>query len=72
MYDPKISDKMNITIIDNYVALKLPRLNEKIIHDRLATTYRKNQLGWSYIIRNANVVNTFSNKDKNVGSTGDI
>ena len=42
-YDPKISDKMNITIIDNYEALKLPRLNEKIIHDRLATTYRKNQ-----------------------------
>ena len=71
-YDPKISDKMNITIIDNYEALKLPRLNEKIIHDRLATTYRKNQLGMELYNPERERSKHFGNKDKNVGSTGDI
>jgi hypothetical protein len=72
VYDPKISDKMNITIIDNYEALKLPRLNEKIIHDRLATTYRKNQLGMELYNPERERSKHFGNKDKNVGSTGDI
>ena len=71
-YDPKISDKMNITIIDNYEALKLPRLNEKIVHDRLATTYRKNQLGMELYNPERERSKHFGNKDKNVGSTGDI
>ncbi len=70
-YDPKITDKMNITIIDNYEALKLPRLNEKIVHDRLATTYRKNQLGME-LYNPERGRSKYFGKEKNIGSTGDI
>ena len=72
-YDPKIDSKINITVIDNYEALKLPRLNEKIIHDRLATTYRKNQLGMELFSPERTRSKYFGrDKDKTVGSTGDI
>lgn len=72
-YNPKVSDKLTISVIDNYEALKLPRLNEKIIHDRLANTYRKNQLGMELFNPQRERSKFFGKaQDKPVGGTGEI
>lgn len=72
-YDPVVGKNIPISIIDNYEALKLPRLNEKIIHDRLATTYRKNQLGMELFNPERTPSKYFGRaQDKPIGSTGDI
>ena len=73
-YDPKLDTRIPISIIDNYEALKLPRLNEKIVHDRLAQTYRKNQLGMELFNPERERSKYFGRvKDqKTPGSTGDM
>lgn len=71
-YDPKLDPKINISVIDNYEALKLPRLNEKIIHDRLANTYRKNQLGMELFNPERERSKHFGKGQLQPGATGEV
>lgn len=71
-YDPRLDAKINISVIDNYEALKLPRLNEKIIHDRLANTYRKNQLGMELFSPERERSKHFGKAQFQPGSTGEV